>query len=184
MLISILSITGILLTCKTGALSGDKAKGVDKEFVGLFTVLDENESWLLDKNIQTYCSDPAGVVKDNEDFMESNKMHAINGYFYGNVLDLNMCLGDTVRWHLAGIGNEVDLHTGELARLILHHNKQMNGCSVRCSAVQRSAVQCTAAAVSAAHPNAMTLVKLSQIYRIALLIILAKGEGRKGKVES
>lgn len=134
-LIFILSITGILLTCKTGALSGDKAKGVDKEFVGLFTVLDENESWLLDENIQTYCSDPAGVVKDNEDFMESNKMHAINGYFYGNVPDLNMCLGDTVRWHLAGIGNEVDLHTGELARLILHHNKQMNECSVHCSAV-------------------------------------------------
>lgn len=108
--------TGILLTCKTGTLepSKGKQKGVDKEFVALFTVLDENDSWLLDKNIQTYCGDPAGVNKEDEDFMESNKMHAINGYFYGNIPDLEMCLGDSVSWHLAGIGNEVDIHTCEL----------------------------------------------------------------------
>jgi len=111
--------SGILLTCKAGTLSQDKPKGVDKEFVGLFTVLDENESWLLDKNIKTYCSDPAGVDKENEDFMESNKMHAINGYFYGNLPDLEMCLGDSVSWHLAGIGNEVDIHTGESAEMFL-----------------------------------------------------------------
>ena len=108
--------SGILLTCKKGALESAK---VDKEFLGLFTVLDENESWLLDKNIQEYCSDPSGVVKDNEDFMESNKMHAINGYFYGNLPGLDMCLGDSVKWHLAGIGNEVDIHTGEIAEMFI-----------------------------------------------------------------
>ena len=119
-------ITGVLLTCKAGTLTEGKAKGVDKEYVGLFTVLDENESWLLDENIKTYCSDPAGVNKEDEGFKESNKMHAINGYFYGNVPDLNICFGDYVRWHLAGIGNEVDLHTGELTRLIVYHKEQTN----------------------------------------------------------
>ncbi|KAL9973399.1 hypothetical protein ACROYT_G019855 [Oculina patagonica] len=102
-------LLGILLTCKQGTL--EAAKNVDKEFVTLFTVLDENDSWLLDKNIQEYCGNPAGVDKDNEDFQESNKMHAINGYFYGNLPGLEMCMGDSVRWHLAGIGNEVDIHT-------------------------------------------------------------------------
>ena len=93
--------------------SEDKAKGVDKDFVSLFTVLDENDSWLLDKNIRQTCSDPRGVNKEDEDFMESNKMHAIDGHFYENLPGLEMCLGDSVNWHLAGIGNEVDLHTGE-----------------------------------------------------------------------
>lgn len=102
-------LLGLLLTCRKGVLESDKK--VDKEFSGLFTVLDENESWLLDKNIKEYCSDASGVVKDDEDFKESNKMHAINGYFYGNLPGLDMCLGDSVRWHLAGIGNEVDIHT-------------------------------------------------------------------------
>ena len=82
-------------------------------------MLDENDSWLLDENIKTYCGDPAGVDKENEDFMESNKMHAINGYFYGNLPDLEMCLGDSVSWHLAGIGNEVDIHTGESVEIFL-----------------------------------------------------------------
>lgn len=108
-----------MLTCKAGALSEDKPKGIDKEFVGLFTVLDENESWLLDENINTYCTEPGRVNKEDEDFMESNKMHAINGYFYGNLQGLEICQGDTVRWHLAGIGNEVDIHTGEFVGTML-----------------------------------------------------------------
>ena len=108
-----LIISGIMLTCKKGALSDDGPKGVDKEFVGLFTVLDENESWLLQKNIDEFCNDPSGVKTEDEDFQESNKMHAINGYFYGNLPGLEICLGDSVKWHLAGIGNEVDIHTGE-----------------------------------------------------------------------
>ena len=111
-----LIISGIMLTCKKGALSGDGPKGVDKEFVGLFTVLDENESWLLQKNIDEFCSDPLGVKTEDEDFQESNKMHAINGYFYGNLPGLEICLGDSVKWHLAGIGNEVDIHTGEFVK--------------------------------------------------------------------
>ena len=106
-----------MLTCKKGALSGDGSNKVDKEFVGLFTVLDENDSWLLDKNINEFCSNPNGVKKDDEDFQESNKMHAINGFFYGNLPGLEICLGDSVRWHLAGIGNEVDIHTGEFVMM-------------------------------------------------------------------
>lgn len=103
-------LLGIMLICRKGALSQGQQSGVDKEFVALFTVLDENESWLLSKNIQR-CSDPTGVDQDDEDFKESNKMHAINGYFYGNLPGLDMCYGDSVKWHLAGIGNEVDIHT-------------------------------------------------------------------------
>ena len=42
--------------------------------------------------------------------MESNTMHGINGFLYGNLPGLSMCKGDKVSWHLIGVGNEVDMH--------------------------------------------------------------------------
>lgn len=38
-------------------------------------VNDENFSWYLDENIRTYITYPASGLKENEDFIESNKMH-------------------------------------------------------------------------------------------------------------
>lgn len=38
-------------------------------------VSDENFSWYLDDNIKTYVPNPARDLKDDEDFIESNKMH-------------------------------------------------------------------------------------------------------------
>lgn len=35
----------------------------------------------------------------------------INGYLYGNLPGLNMCLGDRVVWHVFSIGSEADVHT-------------------------------------------------------------------------
>ncbi|KAG8453015.1 hypothetical protein GDO86_004720 [Hymenochirus boettgeri] len=84
---------------------------VDKDFVVMFGVMDENQSWYLEENLQLYCSEPENVDTENEDFQESNKMHTINGYLFGNLPPPDMCLGDTVSWHLFGIGNEVDIHS-------------------------------------------------------------------------
>lgn len=42
---------GPLLTCKKGTLKDDNTqKNIDKEFVLLFTVTDESESWYHDEN--------------------------------------------------------------------------------------------------------------------------------------
>ena len=103
---------GPLLTCKKDILFKGKRMDVDKDYMILFTVLDENKSWLLDQNIAKFAPD-AKNEKEDEDFQESNKMHVINGYFYGNLPSLEICLGDRISWHLFGIGNEVDLHTGK-----------------------------------------------------------------------
>lgn len=40
-------------------------------------VFDENESWYLDENIETYSVNPHLVDKENEEFLESNKMHGM-----------------------------------------------------------------------------------------------------------
>lgn len=41
----------------------------------LFMIFNENESWYLDENINTYAIDPSQVDKNNNDFKLSNKMH-------------------------------------------------------------------------------------------------------------
>ncbi|XP_075054840.1 ferroxidase HEPHL1 [Mixophyes fleayi] len=105
-------LIGALLTCKKGTLDSSLNRlDVDKDFVLMFSVVDENLSWYLEENIQTYCSEPDTVDVDNEDFQESNKMHAINGFLFGNLPAVNMCLSDSVSWHLFGMGNEVDIHS-------------------------------------------------------------------------
>ncbi|KAJ8412613.1 hypothetical protein AAFF_G00129490 [Aldrovandia affinis] len=111
-------LIGALLTCKKGTLlqmSSNQAMfmrtDVDQEFFLMFTVVDENLSWYMEENIQTFCSDPTGVDPDDEDFQESNLMHAINGYLYGNLPGVEVCLNQTVAWHLFGMGNEVDIHS-------------------------------------------------------------------------
>ena len=47
----------------------------------------------------------------DEAFEESNLMHSINGYVYGNMPMMTMKKGEHVRWYVMGMGTEVDLHT-------------------------------------------------------------------------
>lgn len=47
------------------------------QFSLLFMVFDENQSWYLDENIKTYSANPNLVDKEDEEFLESNKMHGM-----------------------------------------------------------------------------------------------------------
>ncbi|KAF3835415.1 hypothetical protein F7725_027973, partial [Dissostichus mawsoni] len=104
-------LIGPLVICRR---SWGRSFGVRKEveeFALLFLIFDENESWYLDENIRTHIKNPRTNLKDDETFIESNKMHAINGYMYANLNGLNMEVGDKVYWYLMGMGNDVDIHT-------------------------------------------------------------------------
>uniref|UniRef100_A0A671LTF9 Hephaestin-like protein 1 n=1 Tax=Sinocyclocheilus anshuiensis TaxID=1608454 RepID=A0A671LTF9_9TELE len=100
-------LIGALLTCKKGKASAD----ILIELVLMFSVVDENSSWYLKENIQAFCSDPYGVDPAREDFQESNMMHAINGYMYGNLPGTEFCQNHMVALHLFGMGNEIDIHS-------------------------------------------------------------------------
>lgn len=103
----------IIVTARGMATPSGRPVDVDREFVTMYTIFDENESWLLDRNIQEFAGVPSSVRRADEGFGESNLMHSINGYVYGN-LPLNslaMTFGERVRWYLLGMGTEVDLHT-------------------------------------------------------------------------
>uniref|UniRef100_A0A672MA75 ferroxidase n=1 Tax=Sinocyclocheilus grahami TaxID=75366 RepID=A0A672MA75_SINGR len=109
-------LIGALLTCKQGTLvSSQKRSDVDEDVILMFSVVDENLSWYLEENIEKFCSDPDETKQHmeyvDEEFRESNLMHSINGYVYGNLPALKVCVGRPVSWHLFGIGNEVDIHS-------------------------------------------------------------------------
>jgi len=57
-------LVGAMIITRSGMADADgKPKDVDREFVCLFLLWDENVSWYLDHNIQTFTSDPKGVKK-------------------------------------------------------------------------------------------------------------------------
>lgn len=105
-------LMGPIIVTRAGMARPDGTpKDVDRELITNFTVIDENSSLWLDENIKARAGDPASVDTEDEDFGESNLMHSINGYVYGNQPGLTVKSGEKARWYLMGMGTEVDLHT-------------------------------------------------------------------------
>jgi hypothetical protein len=77
----------IIVTAKGKANSDGSPKDVDREFVASFMIFDQLNG------------KPAGLY------------YAINGFIFGNLPGLMMKKGDKVRWHLLGMGNEIDVHS-------------------------------------------------------------------------
>lgn len=101
-------LMGPLVVTKPGAdLSGIR------EVFTLWSVMNEGESYLLDKSWAEagHAADALAAVKDDEGFKESNLMHAINGRLYGNLDGMQIEKGALARWYLLALGTEVDLHT-------------------------------------------------------------------------
>ncbi len=119
-------LVGAIIIARRGASdAAGKPKDVDREFVCLFMLFDENQSWYLDYNIQTYTSDPKGVNKGEfapvdadgnlapagTGFSVANGKFAINGYIYGTGPVMTMKKGERVRWYLVGLGEGFSIHT-------------------------------------------------------------------------
>jgi len=108
-------LIGPIIVCAKGMCDEHgKPTDVDEEVFTIFMVMDENASILQMLNIKRYLKG----VEINEgamaDFEESNLMHAMNGYVYGNLgtsPKIEVTKGNLVRWYLLAVGNEVDLHT-------------------------------------------------------------------------
>jgi manganese oxidase len=77
----------IIVTAKGKANPDGSPKDVDREFIASFMIFDQ------------MAGKPAGLF------------YAINGFIFGNLPGLFMKQGDRVRWHLLGMGNEIDVHT-------------------------------------------------------------------------
>ncbi|MGI8701021.1 MAG: multicopper oxidase domain-containing protein [Nocardioidaceae bacterium] len=100
----------IVVTAKGEARPDGSPADVDREIFSLFEVDDENSSPLLAANVERFLDGRSPDVED-EGFVESNLMHSINGYVYGDGPVPQARVGERVRWYLMGMGSEVDLHT-------------------------------------------------------------------------
>ncbi len=96
-------IGSIVITKKGMARSktDPRPKDVDIAFTNMYMIFNENGR----KKI--------GSVKtvNAEDNEEGNLKHTINGYIFGNLQGMVANKDDRVRWHLIGMGTEVDIHT-------------------------------------------------------------------------
>jgi FtsP/CotA-like multicopper oxidase with cupredoxin domain len=105
-------LVGAIIVTRVGQAKPDGTpKDVDREFITLFMIFDENASPYLDANIRRFAGAPASVRKRGVAFIESNKKHGINGLLYGNLDGFTMRRGERVRWYVIGLGNEDDIHT-------------------------------------------------------------------------
>ncbi|XP_076857602.1 coagulation factor V [Brachyhypopomus gauderio] len=105
-------LIGPLLICKSQSLNTKNVQlRADKEQHAMFAVFDENKSWYLPENINTYCGDPKKVKPDDPEFYKTNVMHTINGYVYESGQVLGFCNGEIVTWHVSSVGNQDDIQT-------------------------------------------------------------------------
>lgn len=117
-------LIGVIVIARGASANSDGSpRNVDREFVSLFTVFDENASLFLDQNVADYAPNaPMGDSEALEEFEESNLMHGINGLVYGNNTGYVMKQGERVRWYILGMGTEVDLHSPHWHGATLLHN--------------------------------------------------------------
>ena len=96
---------------------------IDREFVTLFTVMNENEGWYLESNLKRFATAENGTTIDqdyidnfnfdDEDFQESNLMHSMNGWEWDALgpYMTGIYKGERIRWYIGGMGTEVDIHS-------------------------------------------------------------------------
>jgi manganese oxidase len=91
----------IIVTAKDMAKVDGTPNDIDREFVNLFMIFNEN-----------------GEDEDEEGHL----MHFINEFIFGNQPGLTINKNDRVRSHLIGMGTEVDLHTPHWhGGTVIHH---------------------------------------------------------------
>lgn len=119
-------LVGVILISRKGmAGPTGRPKDVDREFVNLFMIVDENTSWYLQHNIETYTSDPKGVNKLEASISDQagsffafgagftgvNFRSSINGFMFANMPIMTMKKGERVRWYVVTIGEFGNVHT-------------------------------------------------------------------------
>uniref|UniRef100_A0AAR2KQL0 Coagulation factor VIII, procoagulant component n=1 Tax=Pygocentrus nattereri TaxID=42514 RepID=A0AAR2KQL0_PYGNA len=92
-------LVGPLIICKSQSL--DKRGKVVRPLI--FSVFDENKSWYLEENIQTYIAVPSKVDRNDPRFYKSNVKYSVNGLI-NNSLQLKTCAGEVMLWHVASVG--------------------------------------------------------------------------------
>ena len=107
-------IGAMVITARGAARPDGTPRDVDREFVTMFGVLDENTTRYTPDNRLTYAGDTASVNADGQrvGFYEFG-YHTINGFLYANLplSSLSMNEGESVRWYVFSSTGFNDFHT-------------------------------------------------------------------------
>jgi len=109
-------LVAVVVVCRVGAADVRTAVplDVDREFVLFFNIMDENHTPYIMKSIRRSDADMQLIMREHlmtQAFIDSNEMHAINGYVHANLPGLQSKAGENVRWYLWALGSEMDMHT-------------------------------------------------------------------------
>ena len=97
-------LLGPILITREGA---DLSSG--RDIITVMQIIDEYASPYFEENLGG--RDAASLGVSETELEESLLKHAINGYVFCNGPGLNMTQGEKVRWHVAAMGSEGDMHT-------------------------------------------------------------------------
>ncbi|KAL4429029.1 hypothetical protein ABPG77_006068 [Micractinium sp. CCAP 211/92] len=113
-------LVGPLLISNTPEVNtGDVASGQERDIITVLQIIDEGSSPYLDTNLANRTAAQLGVT--DAGLVESFLKHGINGYLFCNAPGMVMTQGERVRWHMATVGSEGDMHN-----LHLHGNTFLN----------------------------------------------------------
>lgn len=110
-------LVGPMIVHAPGTLGADgRPTDVDREIVLGFLEFNENESWYIDENVQTYMSNPEAIMYGRGPFGDriatsdgldwgGNFMETLNGFTYGHLEEITMREGERVRWYLLATTN-------------------------------------------------------------------------------
>jgi len=113
-------LVGPLIITAFGAANDDgEPLDVEQEIVILTSVTNEGESYLLDKNIDHFIGSMSEQEKEqllaDGNFEESNLMHGVNGFLYGNFPSPQLIAGKKTRVYGMAVGAEADMHSLRIA---------------------------------------------------------------------
>jgi manganese oxidase len=111
-------VGAIVITDPAHARPDGTPDDVDREFVTLFMIFNENGGLkhMNDEEEQPELQATRDAFRKltpaaQQEVLEGGLKHTINGYIFGNLPNLEMYLGERVRWYLIALGSEQDLHT-------------------------------------------------------------------------
>jgi FtsP/CotA-like multicopper oxidase with cupredoxin domain len=112
----------IVITDQAHAQPDGTPTDVDREFVTLFMIFNENEGLKDVDDVKDMDEVKPELRQKREAFskltpaarlevLEGGLKHTINGYMFGNLPEFEMYEGERVRWYVVALGSEQDLHT-------------------------------------------------------------------------
>lgn len=128
-------LIGTIVITKKGmerSTQDPRPKDIDVAFTTMYMVFDENGREKVhlkttsEKHHDKQHHELQETLEENHEMEEEgNLKHSINGYIFGNLEGLEVTEGQRVRWHLIGMGTEVDLHTAHWhGKTVLDHGRR------------------------------------------------------------